>query len=92
MEGMLAKDADIGKLHRRRARVMERARDLARSGEHADHTSIIRHLESLGEFAAVRERFEWSAFRTQLDRLCAMARGTGTPQVGRPARRAGQST
>ena len=62
-------------LYRKRARVLNYARDLARSGTHADHKSIIPHLEVLEEFAAVRNRVDERAFRGQLDRLCALAQG-----------------
>ena len=64
---------------RQRARVAEVARDLARSGLHADHTSIIPQLEAVEGFA--RDRFEGYAIRAQLDRLCAMARNPTATQL-----------
>ena len=59
--------------HARQAKLMNYARTLARSGEHADHKSIIAHLATLERFEAVRRRFEDRAFHAQLDKLCAMA-------------------
>ncbi len=50
---------------RQRAKIMEIARDLARSGWHADHTTIFRELEAIEGF---------SAERTRIDKLCARAR------------------
>ena len=70
----------MGKVHsgvilRQRAKLLNHARQLARSGAHPDHTSILRHLESLEGFSDARSRLEDRAFRTQLDRVCALARG-----------------
>jgi hypothetical protein len=59
-----------------RRRLMEHARDLARSGEHADHRSIIAHMQTLDGFAAVRAQLEDRAIRFQLDSLCAVSRGS----------------
>ena len=77
----MAKDPAIDRLYRRRARLMTHARDLARSGVHADHTTIMPLLEGMEEFAAIRDRFEWRAIRAQLDRLCAMARDPSRTQL-----------
>ena len=55
-------------------KVLNHARDLARSGEHADHQTIILHLAALEDFEVVRGVFEDRAICVQLDRLCAMAR------------------
>ena len=55
------------------SKLMNHARVLARSGEHADHKSIIAHLAVLDDFAAVRGRLEDRAFHAQLDKLCAIA-------------------
>src|SRR5918993_1571166 len=58
-------------------KLLNHARALARSGGHADHKSIIPHLEAVDGFAEVRSRIEERAFRAQLDRICALARGLG---------------
>ena len=52
-----------------RGKLLNRARELARSGQHPDHRSIIAHLEPLEDLEIVRERFQEAAFRMQLDRL-----------------------
>ena len=67
-----------------RAKLMNYARTLARSGEHADHKSIIAHLATLEGFEAVRGRFEDRAFHAQLDKLCALARGAAPELTSRP--------
>src|SRR5215204_1093586 len=54
------------------------ARVLARSGEHSDHKSIILLLTALEDGATVRRWLEDRAFRTQLDKLCDLARGLRT--------------
>ena len=69
------------------AKLMNYARALARSGEHADHKSIIAYLATLEGFAAVRGRLEDRAFHAQLDRLCAMAQGAAPELTSRPWRR-----
>ena len=61
------------RIYRRRRQVLDRARELARSGQHADHTTIIRELEAIESFEIAGVRLEDRAIRTQLDRLCAMA-------------------
>ena len=58
-----------------RRRVLDRARELARSGRHADHKSIIAELEQMEGFARAQARFQEFAFLAQLDRMCKMARG-----------------
>ncbi len=64
--------------YRRRASLLNFARDIARSGRHADHTGVIRELEAmegiLEGLSAARARLEDPAFRMQLNRLCAKAR------------------
>jgi hypothetical protein len=57
--------------HTQRQRVLNRARDLARSGQHPDHKSIIAHLEPMEGFAEAGDRLR--DIRGQLDRLCALA-------------------
>ena len=60
--------------YHKRGMVMRQAQQLARSGQHDDHTSIIRELEGMDGFEAARVRFADPAMQVQLDRLCAMAR------------------
>src|SRR4051794_14436638 len=61
-------------LYKKRAKVLNHARDLARSGEHVDHQTIILHLATLEDFEAVRSVFQDRAICAQLDLLCAIAR------------------
>jgi hypothetical protein len=76
----------------RQAKLMNYARTLARSGEHADHKSIIAHLATLEGFEAVRGRFEDRAFHAQLNKLCALARGAAPELTSRSkAARNGQA-
>ncbi len=70
-----------------RGKVVEQARRLARSGQHADHTTILPLLEHLEGFEAARVRFEERAVLLQLDRLCVMARAPGARPEVRPDRR-----
>jgi len=51
----------------RRKRVLDAARDLARSGQYPDHKSILMHLEPMEGFAEAGERLR--DIRGQLDRL-----------------------
>ncbi len=55
----------------RRGKLLNRARDLARSGRYADHKSIFAELEAIDDFADAWGRVE--EFRSQLDRICALA-------------------
>ncbi len=71
------------RVYRRRRQILDQARELARSGQHADHTTIIRELEAIAGFEVARIRLEDRAIRSQLDRLCAMAQA----DVGGPWRR-----
>ena len=64
----------LRRIYRERAKVVARARDLARSGHYSDLAAILPELEPLEGFAAARERFDDRALRAQLDRLCAMSR------------------
>jgi len=57
----------------KRKRLLDVARDLARSGQHPDHRSVIVELEAMEGFAEARGWFEGSAMRLQLNRLCAVA-------------------
>ena len=52
-------------------KVLNRARQLARSGRHADHRSIFADLETMDGFADARDRLE--EFRSQIDRICTLA-------------------
>ena len=61
---------DRDKLSRLRAKVLNRARDLARSGQHTNHKSIIEQMEPLDALG----RNGLQDIRFQLDRLCALAR------------------
>ena len=63
-----------GDLYNQRAMLLNRARELARTGRHADHRSIITHLETVEGFADAGGQVGHRAFILQLDRLCAMAR------------------
>ena len=62
------------RLCRQRGRLLKQAQRLARSGQHADHATIILQLERMEDFEAAHARLEERAFRAQLDRLCVMAR------------------
>jgi len=56
-----------------RAKLMNYARTLARSGEHVDHRSIISHLATREDAALVLGWLRDRAFHGQLDKLCAIA-------------------
>ncbi len=57
---------------RQRARLLNCARELARTGRHPDHRSILAHLETVEGFAEAAKEIE--PIRFQLDRLCAVRR------------------
>ncbi len=61
-------------VHKQRQKLLDQARELARSGRHANYKSIIRELEHVEGFDLVRTRFQEYAFLAQLDRMCRMAR------------------
>jgi hypothetical protein len=63
--------------YRHRANVLKLARDLARSGRHLNHESIIAELEGVQGFADVQRCFRDKFIMSQLDRLCLMARTSG---------------
>jgi hypothetical protein len=71
-ERVMANKSDV--LHRQRGKMLNYARVLARSGEYSDHKSIIPLLTALEDGTTVRRWLEDRTFRTQLDKLCAMAR------------------
>ncbi len=60
--------------HRQHARLLNRARELARTGRHQDHQSIGAQLEAVEGFAEATKELE--LIRFQIDRLCAMARAS----------------
>ncbi len=60
---------------KQRARLLNRARELARTGRHPDHTSILAQLETVEGFAGAAE--EIAPIRLQLDRLCGMKQAAG---------------
>ncbi len=68
------RDNENQRFYRHRARLVGQAQRLARSGQYANHASIIPQLAHMEDFEAVRVRLEERAFRAQLDRLCAMSR------------------
>ncbi len=68
------RDHELQRLYRQRARLLKQAQQLARSGQHADHATIIPQLTHMDGFEAARVRLGEGAIRAQLDRLCAMAR------------------
>ena len=70
----MAKTKKFHVLYRQRKKVLTYARDLARSGEHADHLTIIPQLAALEDFEAVRSVFADCVLCAQLDRLCANCR------------------
>ena len=57
---------------RQRARLLNRARELARTGRHQDYKSIVAQLETVEGFAEATKGIE--PIRLQIDRLCAMPR------------------
>ena len=66
-----------------RAKVLNVARDLARSGQHPNHESIVAQMEPLD--IAARDGLQ--DIRTQLDRLCALAQ-IGRARIEIPGRNA----
>jgi len=71
------------KLSDQRVRVLNRARALARSGQHPDHKSILAELEPMEGFAETLDRLQ--LIRSQLDRLCTLAQ-SGRPRIDIPGR------
>ena len=69
------------KTYNERHKVVQQAQRLARSGQHADHTTIIPLLRDLEGFEAARARLEEPAMQVQLDRLCAAARSPSVSRV-----------
>jgi hypothetical protein len=77
MAGRTLSNDRSARLYALRGRVLEQARKLARTGAHADHTTILPCLETVEGFADARAKLEDRSFRAQLDRLCALAQGRG---------------
>ncbi len=57
---------------KQRAKLLNRARELARTGRHPDYKSILAQLEAVEGFAEAAKEIE--PIRFQLDRLCAVRR------------------
>jgi hypothetical protein len=55
-----------------RKRVLDVARDLARSGCHTDHRSIFAQIETMDGFSNARNGLQ--VIRSQIDHLCALAK------------------
>jgi hypothetical protein len=70
------------KLRDQRVRVLNRARALARSGQHPDHKSVLAELEPMKGFAETLDRLQ--LIRSQLGR-CALAQ-SGRPRMDSPGR------
>jgi hypothetical protein len=77
MAGRTPSNDASARRYAQRRKVMEHARKLARTGAHADHTTILPCLETVEGFAETRVQLEDRAFKAQLDRLCALAQGRG---------------
>jgi hypothetical protein len=75
MAGRTVSNAKSARRYAQRSKLLEHARKLARTGGHADHTTILPCLEPLEGFAGTRDKLEDRSFKTQLDRLCALAQG-----------------
>jgi uncharacterized membrane protein len=73
--GRTASNDRSARLYTQRHKLLEQARRLARTGAHADHTSVIAELQAEEGFNEARTRLEDRAFKAQLDRLCALAQG-----------------
>ena len=76
-------------VYNQRRKVLNHARDLARSGEHADHQALLSHLAVSEDFEAVRSVFEDRDLCAQLDKLCARARNREGPLPELASRRTG---
>jgi hypothetical protein len=61
------------KIQNQRTKVLNLARDLARSGQHQTHHSILAELEIVEGFVDAYRSLTDRAISSQLDRLCAMA-------------------
>ena len=61
-------------LSRERAKALNQARALARSGLHANHQSVVDALRDSDAFEKARRWFEDARFKTQLNQICVHAR------------------
>jgi hypothetical protein len=61
------------RVYSERHKVVAEAQRLARSGEHADHTTIIPLVTSMKGYEAARARLEEPVVLTQLNQLCVLA-------------------
>ena len=68
---------------RQRTKVLGLARDLARSGRHENHHSILPELETVEGFAAVHRCLTDRAISAQLDRAWTIALSLGTGRSSR---------
>jgi hypothetical protein len=59
-----------------RTKLLQKARKLARSGQHAQHLTIVSELEASGEFLEVERCLTNQIISGQLDKLCAMAQAS----------------
>jgi hypothetical protein len=64
------------RLKGQRTKVLRLARDLARSGQHQSHQSIVEELKQIEAFADAHHCLMNRVISAQLDRLCAMALGS----------------
>jgi hypothetical protein len=69
--------SELWKIRIQSVKLLNRARQLARSGGHADHRTIFAQLEMMDGFADARARL--GDFRSQLDRICALAQSRRRP-------------
>jgi hypothetical protein len=71
----------------RRGRVLQHARELARTGNYPDHLSILNEVRQLPDSRMVEERwFQQPDFLRQLDLTCAEAREAVRAKAPAPAR------
>ena len=70
---------DVSKV---RWKMMNQARQLARSGQYADHAPILAQIETEPGFEKVLRWLDERAFRTQLDRLCHLAQDKAAQGIG----------
>ena len=63
-------------IYAQRAKLLKRARDLARSGQHDSHITIAMQLHGEIDFPDAHRCLTDRTISSQLDRLCAMAQST----------------
>src|SRR5215213_8875674 len=64
-----------------RTKLLQKARKLARSGEHENHLAIVSELEESGEFFEVHRCLTNQIIGGQLDKLCAMAQASAVSSL-----------